>query len=181
MSEAVVVNGRSLYGFRFTSPDRRRVPIEEKRSYTPKQLWQRSHEILNMTLLGHKVTDIAEKLGITRYAVSAVINSKLGMEKLAEMREERDKDVIDVAKEVEKLYPKAVEVYQNILNSEDASLSMKKRVADTVLMDIGGHRAPTKMQGQFAHAHVTSDEIKQLRERGKQAAREAGIVVDVGE
>ncbi|MBU2395666.1 MAG: hypothetical protein KKH70_20220, partial [Gammaproteobacteria bacterium] len=52
-----------LYGFDFREVDLRRVAEgEEKKTYNIKQLWQRSHEIINLAAQGFKNVDIAEIL-----------------------------------------------------------------------------------------------------------------------
>lgn len=173
-----VARRKNLYGFEMTadSPDARRNDIN-KSSYQIKQLWQRTHEILRLSLLGYKSTQIAELLGIHKVTVAQTLNSDIAMRKMSAMRLARDQEAIDVASEVAKLYPKAIKVYEDIMENEQAGLSLKKEVADTILMDIGGHRAPAQIQGQIAHAHLVKSEIEGIKERGKKALRDAGKIV----
>ena len=169
---------KSLYGFEYKEPDKRRAEPGERKTHDIKQLWQRTHEILKLALLGYKPKKIAELLDITPQTVSNTLNSELGMQKLSAMRLERDVDAVDVAKEIERLYPQALKIYEQILNNEQAALSLRKEVADTVLMDIGGHKAPTKIQGQVAHAFLTSQELDEIKKRGRAAALASGNAVD---
>ena len=76
-----------LYGFDFIEPDERR---SENRKIEIKQLWQRSHEIINLSARGFKNNDIAEILNISPETVSNTLNSKLGQLKLSDIRMERD-------------------------------------------------------------------------------------------
>ena len=169
---------RSLYGFEIRSPDYRRDE-DGRKTHEIKQVWQRNHEILRLALLGHKYVDIAAILGISAQTVSNTLNSQLGMEKLSGMRAQRDADSIEVAEEVKKLFPKALEVYERILYSEsdDISPELKLKAANNVLMDLGGHKAPTKIQGQFVHGHLTVDDLNLIKERGKEAAKARGLLV----
>ena len=167
----------SLYGFEMRGKDKRRAEPGERKSHDINMLWQRNHEILRLTLVGLKSTQIAEILGIHKQTVSNTINSDLGRQKLASMRKERDEDAIDVVKEVAKMFPKALEIYNRVLNGEDVT-KMQKETADTVVMDIGGHRAPSKTQSQGAYVHLTSGEIEEFKKRGIEAAKNSGLIVD---
>ena len=169
---------RSLYGFEIREHDYRRDD-DGRKTHEIKQVWQRNHEILRLALLGHKYVDIAAVLGISAQTVSNTLNSQLGMEKLSEMRAQRDAESIEVAEEVKKLFPKALEIYDKILYDEtgEISLELHLKAANNVLMDLGGHRAPTKIQGQFVHGHLTADDLNKIKERGKEAAKARGLLV----
>jgi len=169
---------RSLYGFEMRDYDYRRND-EGRKTHEIKQVWQRNHEILRLALLGHKHVDIANMLSISAQTVSNTLNSQLGMEKLSRMRAERDAGSIQVAEEVKKLFPRALEIYEKILydDSGETPIELQFKAANTVLMDLGGHKAPTKIQGQFVHGHLTAEDLDQLKQRGKEAARARGFLV----
>jgi DNA-binding CsgD family transcriptional regulator len=169
-------NSGYLYGFEGQENDKRRAERGNRKSYEIKQLWQRQHEIIRMALIGMDNKDIARALGITKESVSMTLNSQIVKEKLSLMRAVRDAETIDVAQEITKLYRPALQVYEDILAGEQISMNLKKQVADTVLMDIGGHKAPTKIQGNFAHAHLSREDIAELVRRGKEAAAAAGML-----
>lgn len=182
MEEKVISNsgnngsGRSsLYGFEMKGIDRRRVPAEERKTHDINQLWQRNHEILNLAVMGMKGTEIAEVLNIHVQTVSNTLNSELGMKKLSEMREERDKKTIDVIGEVDKLLPLAVSTYQRILAGEEVT-KLQKETADTLVMDIGGHRAPAKLES--AHLYLTKADVEEFKRRGIEAAKSSGMIVE---
>ena len=46
-------------------------------------------------------------------------------------------------------------------------------------MDLGGHRAPTKVDSRHLHLSATPKEIEDFKERGIKAAKEAGMIVVV--
>jgi predicted transcriptional regulator len=166
----------SLYGFEFREVDERRV---ENRSFDIKQLWQRSHEIIGLALQGLKQTEIAKILNVTPATVSNTLNSQLGKEKLSLMREEKDEHYKKVNEEIRKLTIKALDTYHKLFDSPSIDAELKKETADTVLMDIAGMRAPTKVDTRTLHAHATLEEIQEFKERGIRAAREAGLLVDI--
>jgi len=168
---------KSLYGFETRAIDNRRS--DDKTSYDIKSLWQRSHEIIGLALQGHKQSDIATLLNITPVTVSNTLNSELGQKKLSSMREKRDENLVDVSKEVVRLSEKALEVYEEIFDSETVSYNLKKDAADTVLMDLGGHRAPTKVDTRSLHMTATPEEITEFKRLGIKAAKESGYLIEI--
>lgn len=170
---------KSLYGFETRVPDKRFT--ERNGSPNIKSLWQRSHEIIGLALQGHKNKDIALLLNINPCTVSNTLNSELGEKKLSELREKRDEGLVEVSKEVVRLSEKALEVYEEIFDSETVSYNLKKDAADTVLMDLGGHRSPTKVDTRSLHMTATPDEIAEFKRLGLAAAKESGYLIDLGE
>ena len=171
----------SLYGFKFREPDERRR--EDRSTHDIKQLWQRSHEILNLALIGHKGTDIAKILGISPQTVSNTLNSTLGKETIAGKRKTRDAEYEKLQDEVTLLAEKALAVYRKIFDEPDDSpvctLKMKKETADTVALELAGMRSPTRIDTRSVHTTATLDEINAFKQRGLQAARDSGMLVVV--
>lgn len=181
--EMVLNRRKSLYGTEFREFDERRAPEGERKTYNIKQLWQRTHEILRLALAGHKGTDIAKILNVHPQTVSNTLNSDLGEAKLSEMRLARDQDTLDILKEIDNiLLPKALKVYNRILDNETpeslGEKKLQKETADTLVMDIRGHRAPSKVQGEFAHAHASVSELEEIKRRGIAAAKASGMCVE---
>ena len=160
-----------LYGFEFREIDKRRVDREEKKRYEIKQLWQRSHEIINLAARGFKNTDIAEILGITPTCVSMTLNSELGEKKLSDVRFSRDEDARKTTEKIRVLTTKAIQVYHEIFDNElgEATLRDRKDVAGTVLLELSGLRAPTKIQSVSTVLSV--EELREFKERGLRAAQ----------
>jgi len=178
-SEVQTRNG--LYGFEFRDVDKRRVDPEERKTYEVKQLWQRSHEIVNLAARGYKQTEIAEILNITPQTVSNTLNSELGQHKLSDIRLERDEEAKKISEKVRILTKRALEVYHEIFDDEsgECSLRDKKAAADTVLLELSGLRAPTKIQSQHVSTTLTLEELEEFKRRGIQAAKESGLVIEV--
>ena len=177
MEDVQTRNG--LYGFDYREVDLRRVAEgEEKKTYNIKSLWQRSHEIINLAARGYKGTDIAEILGITPACVSLTLNSDLGQKKLSEIRQVRDEDAKKTSEKIRVLTAKAIQTYHEIFDNEsgEATLRDRKDVADTVLLELSGLRAPTKIQSSNINMTLTADEIESFKNRGLKAAKESGFV-----
>lgn len=172
----------SLYGSH--EPDGRRAPPGERKTYNIKALWQKNHEILNLAILGLKEKQIAELVGVTPTTVSNTINSTLGREKLSLMRGSRDADTWDMAKKIQELAKKSLQLYETILDDEETNedgrpivpLGTKVAVAKHITNDLSGLKAPTRVEGRLAHAHLTLDEIEELKRRGRQAAAELDVI-----
>lgn len=169
---------KSLYGFETRDIDNRRAPEGERKTYNIKSLWQRNHEILRLAVLGHNNEQIAKILEITKATVSNTLNSDLGRDKLSKLRLRRDRETIDVAKRVAELLPKAMDTYEKILDGDVKVTTMMKATADTIAMDIGGYRAPTKIQKESAHIHMTAADLEEFKKRGIEAARTAGLITE---
>jgi DNA-binding MarR family transcriptional regulator len=171
----------TLYGFKFREADLRRERIDEDghRRYDIKQLWQRSHEILNLALLGHKQTDIAKLLNITPQTVCDTLNSTLGRETLAERRKNRDDEYEGLRDEVMELTRKSLKVYNEILENESENARLKKDTADTVVLELSGLKVPTRIDTRSVHTTLTAEELEEFKRRGIEAARAAGKLVEV--
>ena len=173
-----VATRKSLYGFDMREPDLRRKD-DTRKTHNAKQLWQRSHEILNLAVRGMKQVDIAEILNLTPQTVSNVVNSDLGMQKISEMRKKRDDEAFDAGKEIDELTEKALNVYHEIFDDDTEGHAMKKKVADTITLELSGLKIPTKIQSSSFNAIATLAEIEEFKKRGIEAQRIAGVVIDL--
>lgn len=168
-----------LYGFQFRDLDGRRKP-EERKTYEIKQLWQRNHEIVNLAARGFKQVEIAEILNINPQTVSNTLNSELGQHKLSDIRAERDEEAKKVGEKIRVLTNKALTIYHEIFDDESGEMGLKDKgeFAKHFLNDMSGLRAPTRIQSHSVSMVMSQDEIREFKERGLQAARESGIIVD---
>lgn len=169
----------SLYGFEMKGPDLRRS--DERKTYDINALWQRSHEILSLAVRGLKQTEIAEILDITPQTVSNTLNSDLGRQKLSILRKTRDEKAVVAAEKIDILTQQALAVYGEIFEdtSGQTNLMDKKKTADTVMLELSGHRVPMRVQSHSVHSIATLEEIEGFKERGRSAARAAGMIVDL--
>jgi predicted transcriptional regulator len=181
MEEIQTRNG--LYGFEFRDIDLRRAEEGERKTYNIKSLWQRSHEIINLAARGFKSVDIAKILGITPACVSLTLNSDLGQKKLSDLRGARDEETRITTESIRVLTEKALATYNEIFDNEsgEASLKDRKEVASTVLLELSGLRAPTRVQTSSVSTILTAEEIENFKNRGLKAAKEAGEVIDISQ
>jgi len=172
----------SLYGQR--EPDRRRA-TNGRKSYDIKKLWDRNHEICNLVVLGLDQEKIASVLDVSPVTVSNTVNSTLGQEKIALMRGARDADTWDAAKKIQEVAKKALTFLELAMDDKvkdiegkplQVAVSTKVNIAKHVLNDLSGLKAPTRIEGKFAHAHLTLEDIEELKKRGRKAAAELDVI-----
>jgi len=179
MEEVQTRNG--LYGFEFRDRDLRRAEEGERKCYNIKQLWQRNHEILNLVAQGYSHVVVAEILGVTPVCVSQTVNSELGERKLSDIRHGRDEDAKKNLEKIRILTAKALQVYHEIFDNDsgEASLKDRKDVADTVVLELSGLRAPTKIYSTSVSTTLSAEEIEAFKTRGRIAAEQAGMIITI--
>ena len=161
-------------------PDERRVDdLDKRKTYDIKQMWQRSHEIVNLALRGFKYTEIAGLLGIHLQTVTNTLNSTLGAQKLSELRGLEDGEAQVIAEKIKVLTERALGVYHKILDSDTTDPDLQKKTADTVVLELSGLRVPTRIQSHSVSTVLTKAELEEFKERGIKAARASGLIVDV--
>ena len=170
-----------LYGFEFRDVDLRRAAEGERKTYDAKSMWQRYHEVANLIAQGWKQVDIAEILNIHPQTVSNIANSTLVKEKISEIRLEKDIEAKKTCEKIRVLTNKAIETYNEILDNEDgqATLADRMKVSDSILLELSGLRAPTKIQSSHISTVLTAEEIEGFKNRGLKAAKELGELIDI--
>jgi len=167
-----------LYGFDFLEADQRRASEGRRKTYEIKQLWQRSHEIVNLAAQGFKNVEIAQILNVTPECISQTLNSELGMKKLSEIRQDRDQEAKKISEKIRVITDKCLTVYHEIFDDESGELGLKDKgnFASEFLKEMSGLRAPTKIQSHNIHTSLTREELEEFKKRGQQASQEAGFV-----
>jgi predicted transcriptional regulator len=169
-----------LYGFEFRDLDKRRREKAGRTTYDIKQLWQRNHEIINLAAKGFKNLEIAEILNVSKATVSSTLNSELGEKKLSEIRYGRDEEAKKVTEKIRVLTSKALATYHEIFDDEsgDCSMKDKKSVADTVVLELSGLRAPTKIHSLSASYQLSKEELEAFKDRGMKAVNDAELTTE---
>ena len=99
------------------------------------------------------------------------------------MRGARDEEAKVVSEKIRVLTDKALATYHEIFDNEsgEATLKDRKDVADTVLLELSGLRAPTRIQSSNVSMTLSAQEIEEFKQRGARAAKEMGEVIDLNE
>ena len=141
-----------------------------ERKYEIEHIWDVHREILRRLVLGQSRKQIAEDLGITPQTVTNVANSQVAQRELERLRNERDEQVKDVKKIIERASVKAALVLEEVIEDPGARGSDRVRAAIDIL-DRAGHGAVKKV----AQMHLTPEDIERIRERGIELAREVVV------
>lgn len=160
---------------RHKTPRRNLLPGQSN-AWSVSDMWEIHHESKRLMLLGWKNVDIAKKLGITPQSVSQHRNSPIVQEELALMVKARDADAIDVAKEIEKFAPKALNILKDVINAEgegeSATISLRAKSAESWL-DRAGHGAINKNHSVVAY--LTKEEIEEMKDKAFRNSEEPKV------
>ena len=174
--EGALLRGKWKRGIDRRSYGRKQGLKSERATHQVKELWADHHTILDLKVAGLSNKQVAATVGCTPAKVSNTCHSALGQAKLTAAQLLRDAESVDVVREVTRMLPKALAVYEEILDSDAASLNLKKATADTLVMKIGGYEAAKKVEVKSAHFNAADFEA--MRERGLAAAKAAGLLVE---
>jgi predicted transcriptional regulator len=144
----------------------------ENRQYTLQEIQDSHREIARLLVTGAKHVDIADMLGVTPAMVSYTANSPVVKRELDNMRAARDLDTVDIAKRIQEVAPRALQVMEDLL--EEANDAIKLKIA-TDLLDRAGHTAIRTIRTENLHAHLNRDDIEEIKQR----ARGMGLLVDI--
>jgi hypothetical protein len=150
---------------------RHRLPNTHNK-YNIEQMWDIHHEIARLALIGMKQVDIANHLSISPVTVSYVLNSPIVERQMNQLKAVRDLEAIDISKEIKELAPKAIQVLEDLMDNELPNIKLK---AATDILDRAGYAAVKTLRTENLHAHFSSEEIADIRQR----AREVGLLTDV--
>lgn len=162
--------------------DGRRANPGEKKGWQATQMWEKYHEIVRLRTTGMNEMEIAKKVNLGNVHVCNILGSPIVQEKLMVMRGARDADSIDVAQRIKDLAPVALDLLEVVIKGEgkaaDAPILGRARVAGD-LLSRAGHPPIQKVQGAFAH--LSGDDIRELKERAKVNGKACGTIIDVEE
>lgn len=150
---------------------RHRLPNTHNK-YNIEQMWDIHHEIARLALIGMKQVDIANHLSISPVTVSYVLRSPIVERQMNQLKAVRDLEAIDISKEIKELAPKAIQILDDLMDSELPNIKLK---AATDILDRAGYAAVKTLRTENLHAHFSSEEIADIRQR----AREVGLLTEV--
>lgn len=131
-------------------------------------LWERHHEIARRVVAGERPKDIAADMAITEPRLSVILNSPLMRERIEYLRDQADGLTIDIRRRLSWLAQQSMDVLEKAIEqkTEDGGLSLlqKVRVGQDVL-DRAGHGKVTITRGEHAHLHMTSDDLREMKDR----------------
>ena len=162
---------------RFT--DLRQDRSAGRRTFQVGKIWERQREIIRLLALGYKNVEIADMLGCSPVTISYTRNSPVVEERLEQMNAARDMSTIDIARDIKMKAPKALKVLENVLDGREGTLgelaspALRVKTAENWL-DRAGYPAQKSSQSMHFHAHLTSEDIDDIKRR----AKAGGVTID---
>lgn len=149
-----------------------------QRKYEVKHLREMHEEICRLLILGFNNQQIAAKVGTTAQMVSNTRNSELGRKRIAELSGQRDADAVQMRKRIDEFADISQDLLEDIIAGkyEEASLAMRAKYADRHLSR-AGHGTISKNVG--ISAHLSGEQIEEIKANAIKAARDGGHIVDV--
>ena len=138
------------------------------------------HEICRHVLLGMKNVEIASKLGCTPQTVSNVRNSPIVKHRLRELSAVRDAVAVNFAAEVQARASRAFEILDEALMDETGEVPLMLRLKEANnILDRVERVEGIGQRNVHLHAHLTMDDIEELKRRALAAGVACGQVVEV--
>lgn len=143
------------------------------------EMTEMHHEICRMVLVGMKNVDIAKKLGCTPQTVSNVRNSPIVKHRLRELADTRDRAAVNFAAEVQARAQRAFNIIDEVLNDDVGEVPLQMRVKEANnILDRVERVEGIGQRNLHLHAHLTADDIENLKKRALSAGLACGQVVD---
>lgn len=149
------------------------------RQQAPKNLRALHHEIIRLTLLGWKGTEVAKHLQVTPVTVSNCLASDKARNVLRLLTQKRTEASVDLQQLMLNNAPVVHDVLFDGIMDPDTPVSVRMKEAREYL-GICGFVKPQKIQAQSIHAHLTLEEIKEIKARALSRARDAGLLFEEG-
>jgi hypothetical protein len=147
------------------------------RQYQLQNMSQIHHEIVRLLLLGWGNKEIAEHFGVTEAMVCYTANSRIVQDKLAMLRQVRDAEAIDVAQRIKELAPECIDTLDEIRRNDNAGFAIRAKVSMD-LLDRAGYAAPKVIRAEGVVAHLTMDDIAEIKRRAITQGIESGVIID---
>jgi hypothetical protein len=157
--------------------DKRKVPLGQDRVYEVKEIWYQHQEIIRLMVLGYGNIEIADMTGYTPQTVSNIRNSPIVRERVEELQEGADERTLDIMDRVRQFEPIALKHLELIIQGkvEGVSASLRARTCENYLSR-GGHGTVQKIAS--VSGTLSREDIEDLKQRAKDAAREQGSLVE---
>jgi hypothetical protein len=137
----------------------------ENRQYTLQEIQDSHREIARLLVMGVKSVDIADALGVTPAMVSYTKNSPVVKREMDNMHAAANLDAVDVAKRIQEIAPRALEVMEALM--DESNDAIKAKIAAD-LLDRAGHGAVKNINVHSLSAHLSKDDILEIKNRARQ-------------
>lgn len=137
------------------------------------------HEIIRLSLMGFKNSEIADYLKLSMPTISNCLNSEKGRHLLQLLVQKRSESAVELQHRMMENAPVVHDVLLNFILDEDQPRDKRAKEAREY-MGLCGFVKPQRIQAQTITTHLTLDEIEQIKARARQRAAHANVVSDAG-
>lgn len=160
-----------------------RIPYVPRRKYQLQHMWDKHKEVLRLTLLGVAPKDIATELNCTPENICQITGSEIFKRELQVFRAARDTAAIDVARAIQDIGPKCLQLLEDVLDNnkdklgENCPVALRAGVAQD-LLDRHAKTAKVKhIDGAISVNHIaTTQTIQELKDRAKAIEAEFEVI-----
>ena len=160
----------------FASPETDRRMTNSSRQQAPANLRAIHHEIIRLTILGWKGSEIARYLKITPVTVSNCLASDKARNLLRLLTQKRSEQAVDLQKVMLENAPTVHDIWLNIITDDDTPSATRAKEAREYL-GVCGFAKPQRIQSHSVHTHLTLEEIEQIKATARSRASSAGLLV----
>lgn len=134
------------------------------RKYEISGMWEQHHAIKRMLVAGVKQVDIAKALGVTPVMVSYTANSAIVQREIQALRNQADKQAIDVVNRIQEISPAAIDFLEGVITGqvEGASVGQKLLACNSILDRNTKTSKHTKLTG--AVGLYTPEDIEKMKQ-----------------
>lgn len=157
---------------------------DEEKCYHIEKMWDHHHAIIRLLVASNGLytnKQIADMVGCTDQTVSNVRNSSLGKARLAQLHKQADDEAIALGKRIMETAPLAVEMLEKQINDGLESDREEKEVRSQAVrasLGILDHAHPKTLKKQELHAHVTLEQLNEIKERHRAAKAEEAQITE---
>lgn len=157
---------------------------ESGEKYEIEKIQEWHKEILRLAVLGYRPGEIANATGYSKTHISNIFNSEVFKAELEVLQAARDDDSVSVAKRIVGMAPIATErllevIREPIFKIDGESVKVDERIEPSLkikvaqdILDRAGHKAIDKK----VIAHLTKDDLKEMKHDAIEAGIEAGYI-----
>jgi len=144
------------------------------RKYNIKYVWERQNAILHRVALGDPNVDIARDFNTTPQTISNIRNSKVSLAILDQHRSQLSSEMEDINERVSRFAPVALQLIEQLILNDEVPLSLRAKYAAEHLNRAGYGPVHKNLN---INRQLTREDIEQIKQRSRAAAREAGFNV----
>lgn len=142
----------------------------------------REHHLLMARMIAtgnFRPKQLAAITGMTPDYISKIRHGELMQKEIGGLKEEIRRETVDVVKKMAEISSKAVDTLEGLMDDELTPPAVR-RAASVNILDRAGYAPVRKIEARHMHAHLTKEDVEEIKQRAKlEGARRGSLVVNV--